>query len=66
MDLHNRKAVRVMSEWFWGIWTAVTSFVSLPLLLVKLRQIWYGATEITVTKCKQTYELIASYFPRKS
>lgn len=54
-----------MSKWFSGIWTAVTSVVSLPMLLIRLRQIWNGATEITVTKLKQTWELIASYLPGK-
>ncbi len=61
MDLHYRKEIGM--SWIKGLWTGFTNLLSIPSLLLKLRSIWYGATEITVTKCKQTYEVIASYFP---
>jgi len=54
-----------MTAWFRSIWSVVTSVLALPTLLLRLREIWYGATEITVTKVKETYEAIMAYFPRK-
>lgn len=50
-----------MIAWIKGAWTTVTTVLSLPSLLLSLRSIWYGATEISVTKLKETYEAIAAY-----
>lgn len=52
-------------KWLKSLWDTIWAAVRIPSLLLGLRKIWYGATEISLTKLEQTKELIAGFLGKE-